>query len=497
MVAYLTLVFSLLPLLLFSGEFTANVNRNRINLGESITLNLVLKDASAKGNPSIDALKKTFSITSQHQLSNTVMVNGKMTSSTTWKLTLIPQKEGDAVIPSIWINTSKGILSSQPLTIQVAKRSAVQHSEVSDDSEVFLAIDVSNAKPYKNEPVIYTIRMLSKSDLANIQMQKIHLENAMIEAHGEPKITRKVFNGVSVNVIECDYLITPLKAGSLKIPSTIIQGMVPTRRNLSSSLFDDDFDPFSMMQGFDRLKPFAVATEEVVLDVQPPVADMNPWLPARSLRLEEVWDESQSLQVGEPFTRGFKVIAEGIKSSQLPSFADLQKSDPLFKIYADKPELGDEEKSGTLQSYRKEQYTLIPQQPGTQTLPELSVVWWDVEKKEKVVASIPSRTLQILPAPETSLKSEMTPAAEKTFSFPGQQEFVDQKNPLLYAFIAGLAVLLIAAIFWGILLQKKILRLTKPPVHRKVKEAPKKKPKKPAPSPSKNKNEKLPDLNPT
>jgi len=116
----------------------------------------------------------------------------------------------------------------------------------------------------------------------------------------------------------------------------------------------------------------------------------------------------------------------------------------------------DEVKERSVKSYRKEQYTLIPQQPGTLTLPEISIAWWDVTKNEKAVARIPSRTLQVSPAPI----SQIALADEATPTVLASQEVVIQRDPLLYVFIGGLTLLLIVALFWGITLQKKIGRMT-------------------------------------
>lgn len=499
MVTRLIFLSLLLSSFLFSGEFTASVDHNQINLGESFTLNLMLKGASAKGNPAIDALKKSFFIHSQQQSFNTVVINGQFTSSTTWKLTLTPQKEGEAIIPSLSIESSDGTLSSMPITIQVVKNAVGSHSSEVDD--LTLTTHVSTAKPYKNEPIIYTIKLISKRDLANLQMQKINIEDAIVESNGEPKIYEKIVEGINVGIIEFSYFITPLKAGPLKIPSSLIQGGIATRRNAHNRSFvDDEMDLFSMMQGFNRLKPFGLATEEVILDVQPAIAGMIPWLPAKSLKIEEVWNDSQPPQAGEPLTRSFKIVAEGIKSTQLPSLNDLQISDNLFKVYADKPELGNEVKDGNIKSYRKEQYTLIPQQAGNLTLPEISIAWWDVTKKEKAIASIPSRTLQVLPAPDNKLNSQMIPSTEDTLSAPESQTAVIQRDPLFYALIAGLSLFLVIAIVWGIALQKKIKRLTEIPVKLKntnqhEKQPPHIEPKKK--SSASHKKEKLPDLNPT
>src|SRR5689334_21807097 len=81
-------VYMFLPFFLFSGEFRASVSQNEVGVGESFALTLTLIDASAQVSPSIEPLRKSFSIHSQQQSSNTVYNNGKLSSSTTWKYVL-------------------------------------------------------------------------------------------------------------------------------------------------------------------------------------------------------------------------------------------------------------------------------------------------------------------------------------------------------------------------------------------------------------------------
>lgn len=422
----------LLPVFLFSGEFTATLTQN---LGEMITLNLILKDAAPKGNPSLELLDPLFSIQSQGQSSNTRIINGNFSSSTSWKLTLVPKVKGELEIPSISINTSEGTLSTQSLKVH-------RNNETKANGEFQLTAEVSNENPYKNQPFFYTLKLSSKYDLTNLQVEKLEIEDAIVEV---------------AKTKELKFVITPLKSGPLKIPSLRVQGEV---------LEQELHDPFARMWGIDRLKPFALSTEAKIIAIKAPLAE--PWLPATALQLEELWDVTQVLQEGEPITWGFKISALGLKSTHLPRLTPVSSA---FKIYADKPETGDEIKEDTIHSYSKEYFTLIPSSSGDLLLPEVSIQWWDVNKNQMVTEKLPQRTLHIIPAIEKP-KSEVH--AEP------QIVVVERDVTLLYSVIGVLTLLFLGTVTWLMILQRKLRHLKenseefKPP-----------------------KKEKLPDLNPT
>jgi hypothetical protein len=503
MVTRLIFTVLLLPFFLFSGEFTATVDRNQVYLGESFTLSLTLKDVSPRGVPTTSRLKKSFTINSEQQSSNTVMINGRVTSSTSWQLTLTPLAEGELVIPSMSVNTSDGTFATQTITITALKGISSKSSESSDIEGINFSAEVSNATPYKNEQIAYTARLTLKRNVADIQIHKFQMEDAIVDINGEPKVFEKVVNGIRAHIVEFNYLITPLKPGPLEIPPVVIDGGIPMRRRPNAgSLFDHDFDPVSIMQGFNQLKPFTLSTEKILLDVQPAVAGVTPWLPARSLQIEETFDSSQPLQVGSPLSRGFKISAEGVKSSHLPNLNESQSIGNTFKVYADNPELKDEVVSSRIKSLRKEHYTLVPQESGDLTLPKISVDWWDVVAKEKRTTTIPARTLDVLPSALIAQDTQVVQAFKEPVVL--DQPVIAEKNYFLYAIIAGLACLLFVAIAFGILLQRKLLHLSGKGVDLKNKEKVEKaiKPKPPEikadekPS-KKEKKEKLPDLNPT
>jgi len=480
-----------------AGEFTASVSSTQVHLNENFTLNLTLKDTSPKESPAFSVLKKDFLIHSQQHSTNAAIVNGKASSRVTWKLTLTPKIEGVVQIPAITINTADGILSTQPIALNVSKGSSPQTS--AEGGGLSVITNVSNPSPYKNEPLIYTASLISKTPLYNVQTQKIQVKDAIVELLEEPKLEEKVVGGVLFNVVEFTYLITPLKAGSLKISPIAIQGAIPQKRN---GQFNDDLDPFAIIQGFERLKPFTLMTEEINLNVQPAMLDVSPWLPAKALTVEELWPSDQTLRVGEPFSRGFLIKADGLKASQLSQLENLQSQSSTFKIYADKPEEQEKVVQGNIQSMRKENYTFIPQQAGSWVLPEISISWWDSAKREKRTSTIPPRTVNILPALEssTSIPNEAASTPTTTSETEAPISSVDT-HLFLYVTIGTLTIFLIAALLWGFSLQRRIARLTIDPSHKPMKPAaakPKKSiPPQPVTTVQKEKKEKLPDLNPT
>ena len=465
--------FLLIPLIVFAGDFKSEVNRNPTTLGEGFTLTLTLTNSTPRSHPSLEVLNASFVIHSQKQSNSFYMENGKTTSSTLWQLTLIPQKSGKVIIPPISIETNSGTLFSDPIALQVSEES---HQE----QEVSLVTTTSTLKPYKNETFLYTVRLVSAHNLNNISLESLSIEDAIIEQAEKPKITKEQIHGVSSYVVEFNYLITPLNPGTFIIPALAVQGEIPERTKRASR------DLFSMIQGFDRVKPFVLNTDRIQMKVASPEEGVSPWLPAESIVIKEIFDPAP-LQAYEPITRNFEIYGEGVLATQLPDLSLLQ-GDKGLKVYPDKPELKNEFKNGKIHSTRKESYTLIPQKDGELTLPGISIDWWDVKNKMKKQALITSRTVQVLPpAKAASIPVEQAAAALVP---------IETKSPLLYAIIGCLATLLVIALIGLFVMQRKLTHLKTPP----IKKAPPPQPvlfKPKPPKEKKEKKEKLPDLNPT
>ena len=316
----------LLPVICLAAEFTASVNQDQIGVGEQLILQLKLSGASPKSTPDISELENDFTIIGQQQSSSTMIINGNVSTSVSWQYGLIPHKEGTYSIPAIKIQSSKGPIRSQPVTISVEKSSSKPVNNIANTTT--LLAKVNKDSPYKNEPVVYTVQLVSQEDLVNVQFKDMSVKDAVVKAYGNPKIYEKLQNGISVKVAEINYIITPLKAGPLTLPGLVIQGeKVAQTQNSLDALLGPNGDPFRMLQQFQglqgfgmaQLEPFSLTSNAITLDVKEPSLNLVPWLPAASLKISENISETKPLKVGEPFTRTFTIVAEGTTANQLPS----------------------------------------------------------------------------------------------------------------------------------------------------------------------------------
>ena len=110
-------------------------------------------------------------------------------------------------------------------------------------------------------------------------------------------------------------------------------------------------------------------TEEIQLDIMPPVPEISPWIPANHL----LWKNSglmiKHCALGNQFCAGFLIKAEGIKASQLPHLEDLQNLDLMFKVYAHKPEEQEKVLQGVIQNMRRSSTLLYLDRPA------LGIAW--------------------------------------------------------------------------------------------------------------------------
>jgi hypothetical protein len=426
---FVTLLFVYFANNSYAG-ITASVDRNKISLNETFTLKITKEGTSFFSKPDFSSLERDFRIINQGQSSSTQIINGNVSSSVSWNLTLMPLREGTLTIPAIRFGKEE----SNSIEIFVSKETSSQTAPQSD--AIFIETDIDKQEIYVQEQLVFTLRILIAVD-AELQASKLKLDDAVVEDLDTSQF-RKVINGKSYRVVEQKYAVFPQKSGTLEIPSLLVKAALPQQRR-----FNDSFDPFGSL--FAPGKTLAVRSSSKTVKVKEKPEKYpagEEWLPSDKLSIAEEWSkEPENLEVGESVTVNITLTAEGLPGAKLPPIT-LPELEGL-KLYQSKAEVENQVRPDGVSGVRKESIALIQVKPGNIGMPEIRIPWWNKKNEAVEYAVLSAKDLKISGTPE---EHEVPPQADmqtKAPSVSGQQVEIPGSKPT-----AWITLSLVLAVAW-------------------------------------------------
>ncbi|MBX8489264.1 BatD family protein [Pseudomonas cichorii] len=366
-----------------AAELIAKVDRTRLNSGETVELTLETSDVTLFGKPDLSALDANFDVRGTRQINRLTTLDGGNQATTRWIITLLPRQSGIVVIPSLQL----GELKSQPVSLQVMQSDT--QDKGSQLAPVFIETSLDQESVYVQAQAVLTLRIYhSVSLFDDSSLSPLQIAEARVDKLGESRTYEKLINGVRHGVIETRYAIYPQQSGTLEVPALVFSATL-----VQTGSPNQEASPFGPQPG----RMMRVSSAKVPLNVKPKPADYPadvPWLPARSVTLEESWNpEPGNSQVGDSLTRTIILKAEGLSGSQLPPLPATQVAG--LRHYPDQPQLGNLVSERGLIGTREEREALVPNRPGAIDLPTVDVTWWNTREDHLEHSSLPARTLQI------------------------------------------------------------------------------------------------------
>lgn len=447
---------------LLAAGLVATVDENTIVFGQHVQLKLQLDDAKARDAVDLSPLSKDFMIYSQQQFSTYSNNNGVITAESGWNVILMPKKAGEFVIPPLNIVTNKGTLKSNPIKITVQAATDANKDAV-DQIGISLVSTVNKAKLFVNEPAIYTLKIISYKPIANVVLDDIRSNDAIVEKIGEPKQYDQAHGGVRAHIIEIRYSVTALKPGKISIaPATMhgeLQISTQPQRAQRFGLFNNIF-----MDNMYELRPFSLQSEAITLEVVSPPVKANNWLPLNNLTLTQSWDGVKDVKAGDTITRKVKMVASGSFAKQLPSVKDYMPQDNV-KVYANKPNYSEsfDANRDILTGIKEEEFSIVPQQAGNINFPEIRVEWWNLRTKKMEVATLPGKTITVQPgtgsvAPGVTLDYSDNEQPQQIVT-PETKVPETNKSMIVYVVLGVLVgILCTLGLIWTVILVRKRIR---------------------------------------
>ena len=377
------------------GAVTAKLDRDRVSLGDTLTLTITATEGEELEDADLRALLNDFEILQRSTSSNTSIANGRMSRTRQIIIELSPTRQGKLQIPSIQFG--KSATASLPVVVGAAPKT---HA---GDQTVLFEAEVDQRNVYVQGQIILTLRVQQAVNLEGRGISELKLDNAFVKPL-EQRSFQRTIDGRQWLVDELRYAIFPEQSGTLEIPGQFFSGRVDRGRG---SFFNPG--------GGELVRRSAEAISINVLP-KPDSFTADTWLPSRHLTLEESWSTSpEQLRVGESVTRTIRIQGEGLQGAQLPPIL-FTPADGL-KYYPDQPQISEQEIPTGLLGIRQDSAAVVPTRAGTFVIPEIRIPWWDTQSEQVQYAVLPEREITVTAAEPTNTPAEATtssPAIETT-----------------------------------------------------------------------------------
>ncbi len=353
----------------------ASVDRDRVEQNESFTLELRV-DSNADLNPDLAVLEADFFIGQTSHLSNTSIINGKISRSKTWQISLMARRAGQLTIPPITVGGEQ----SNPVTITVSEPTAQPPGE----ADVYITAEVDTSETFVQAQILYTIKIYRAVATRQPALREPTFGGAevLVEVAGDEQSYEAVINGRAYNVVERSFAVFPQESGEVSIsPARFEARVLRNGRITGRKVFQSD------------------AQTVTVNPIPAPPADYldAAWLPARDVQLSDSWSrEPDRLRAGEPISRTITISALGQLETQIP--VNEPPTVDGVNVYPDKPALDRRFESGGIRGIRRDQYAMIANVAGDLELPAVELPWWDIDTSEWRVARLPARQVAIMPS---------------------------------------------------------------------------------------------------
>ena len=266
---------------IYAANITAKLDVSPVLVSDTFHLTYTAS-GSVDDDPDFSPIKTDFELLGTQQSSNMSMINGSITRSKTWTLTLIAKATGIFTIPTISFG------SDQAPKINVVVKAIPTSNSATPNQNFILEMEPSQKSGYIQQQFIITIRLLVAKNINNYQFSDLTTStpDTIILPLGKDQQYKTYRGKKQYIVIEKKFALFPQKTETLKINPFVAAIAISSNAN---SRF---YDPFNTRTTTKRLHSKAVSLN--IKDI-PSQYTSNNWLPSSSIKLSEEWPQKQKI----------------------------------------------------------------------------------------------------------------------------------------------------------------------------------------------------------
>jgi hypothetical protein len=398
-------------------KVTLEVENAQVTMGEALMAEVNVEGGANPGEPQFKNADN-FEIQGRGTSMRTQIINGAVTTSRGHTFVVFPKKEGKYTLGPAEVEWNGKSYQSNSVEITVLKDSSASNSSGTVQSSAGrratppgtdknnetdnaqntkayrLEATVDNQAPFVGAPIIYTLKILTRVQINNGQVDVPDFKGFWKENIVEQKKSQQIINGEAWQVIEWQYLLLANNPGPLTIEGAKLVGevMIPTRRRPFGGFFDDGF--FGNVFGEPR--PIRLASNPITMNVQalPPAPPGFNGLVGR-FNLKANLGQN-TVKRGESVTLTVELSGEG----NFPEAKIVLPESTAYKFYEDKPEINRTVVNGKLTGQKIFKWAVVSLQEGNLNLGPLEVVYFDPEEKNYKTTKTPAFSLKVNPGEE-------------------------------------------------------------------------------------------------
>lgn len=370
---WLLLALALLLVGSAQAQTRAWLDRDRITLGETTTLNIET-DEPAAGMPDYTALEAEFVLSGHASRRSFEQVNGASRLRTLYAVALQPRRDGTMTIPAIRIG------GAQTAALPLVVLPAAAATPVRGRGEVFIESRTDSQRPWVQQAVGHVVRVYSAVPLLSGTLEQDAPEGASLRRVGDDAQYTREIDGRRYTVVERRYLLVPERSGTLQVPGARFSGQGV------GGYFDRWFG--------DGRRALRTEGESRRLQVQPPPDNAPlPWLPLRGLQMRWLEAPDGPVQAGEAVHATLELLADGAQAAQIPDL--VLPAVEGVQSFAEAAQVEETFVDGRPRLRVVRRFALVADAAGTLQQPGPRLAWWDVAAGVARTASVAALSLQV------------------------------------------------------------------------------------------------------
>lgn len=410
-----------------AGQVTVHafLDRNQVQLGDTVTLNIEIDGATHVPAPDVSSLAPDFTVLGTSHNTSISIVNGARSVKSLWAIGLRPLHAGTITIPSLDVDGH----ATAPIKLVVGAAPATARGGPGDAA--FIRVTPDTLTPYVGQQIGLIVRLFYTPNVTSgsLQVPYGHGTNVSVQQLGKGTRYEAQRGGRMYQVLERHYAVIAQHAGPLNLPPVTFTGSMMSN------------DQFSMFFGNGKTITARAAPIHLAIRARPAASGKGAWLPARKVTLQLAGlPPDGRVQAGQPLTLTLVETAVGLPFESLP-----EPRLPVLAgvdVYPDRSQDHTGDDGQWLEGTRTRKFALVPQRSGPLVIPAITLPWWNVQTDQAEVARIPAHTLEVVAttgvgSPPAS--SVPAPAATQAIPAPAQAPVAQPHAPAAQASVPAKA----------------------------------------------------------